>query len=416
MAITGDAAASIGHRSEWYAALDAEIEKLSDRLIAIRRHLHQHPELSGRERETTRQVKEWLEEVGIDVLVAPEQCGLVADVNSPHGDGGRLERFAMRADLDGLRIEDCKQVPYRSQVPGVMHACGHDAHTAMLVGALLAIQALIDQGTISFPVHCRGIFQPAEETSSGARQMIRMGALEGAAAIVALHVDPSRDVGRVGLRRGVLTSNCDEVQITIHGRGGHAARPHEARDPVAAAAQLVNALYTYIPRLTNSQDAVVLTICQVEAGDSPNVIPECVKLKGTLRTLEDSIRLGTMEHITQIARGVAEITQTRIDVGYGVSAPSVVNDRETIDLLRQCTAQVIGEHGVEWIARPSMGSEDFAMYLQQVPGALARLGCRGPRVGGKPLHSPDFDIDERAVPIGSRLLAAAALRWWEMRA
>ncbi len=415
MATTGDSAASTRQRSDWHEALAASIERLADRLIAVRRHFHRHPELSGRERETTRQLKEWLEEAGADVLVAPQGCGLVADLSNQVA-SGRTVRFAMRADLDALRIEDCKQVPYRSCVPGVMHACGHDAHSAMLLGAMLAVRELIDDGVVTFPVHCRAIFQPAEETSAGAREMIQMGALERVATIVALHVDPSREVGRIGLRRGVLTSNCDEVQITIHGRGGHAARPHEARDPVAAAAQLVNALYTYIPRLTNSQDAVVLTICQVEAGDNANVIPESVKLKGTLRTLDEPIRLGTMEHIAQIARGVSEITQTRIEVGYGVSAPSVINDRDAVDLLRQCTVQVVGEEGVEWIARPSMGSEDFAMYLQQVPGALARLGCRGPRSGGRPLHSPDFDIDERALAIGSRLLAEAVLRWWEMRA
>ncbi len=415
MAITGDSPVSTRYDSDWHDALAQTVAKQTERLIAIRRHFHQHPELSGRERQTSLQLKQWLEDIGASVRLAPGECGLVADLSS-EPTVGRVERFGMRADLDALRIEDCKQVDYRSRVPGVMHACGHDAHSAILLGTLLAIRDLIDEGVIAFPVHCRAIFQPAEETSSGAREMIRMGALEDVAQIVALHVDPSRDVGRVGLRRGVLTSNCDEIQIAIHGRGGHAARPHEARDPVAAAAQLINALYSHTPRLTNSQDAVVLTLCQVEAGDNANVIPESVKLRGTLRTLDEQIRLGTMEHIAQIARGVAQITQTRIEVGYGVSAPSVVNDRATVDLFRRCTVETLGEEGVEWIARPSMGSEDFAMYLQQVPGALARLGSRGPRIGGRPLHSPDFDIDERALPIGSQLLAAAVLHWSEVRA
>lgn len=414
MATTDHTATSAHSSGDWHTQLLEVCRRLDERVIAVRREFHRHPEVSFQEHQTSMKLYQWLSDAGLEVQLGPDGCGLIADIASSPAAIGR-GRFAIRADLDALRIDDCKDVEYRSQVPGVMHACGHDAHSAMLLGTMLALRELRDAGCIPFDWNCRAIFQPAEETSSGARQMIQVGALDGVKAIIALHVDPSRDVGRIGLRRGVLTSNCDEVHVTIHGRGGHAARPHEAHDPVAAAAQLVNALYTYIPRLTNSQDAVVLTICQVEAGDNANVIPETVCLKGTLRTLDADIRKGTIKHIAQIARGVAEITQTQIDVGYGISAPSVFNNPEIIELLRDAAAEVCGEASVEWIARPSMGSEDFALYVQQVPGALARLGCRSARVGGRPLHSPDFDIDERALAVGCRLMARTALQWWERR-
>jgi len=316
---------------------------------------------------------------------------------------------ALRADIDALRIHDAKQVEYRSQNTGVMHACGHDAHTAAMFGALTAVKRVSERGEIPWSVSVRGIFQPAEETCAGAKQMIEVGALDDVSSVIALHVDPTRQVGRIGIRDGILTANCDEMHIHITGRGGHAARPHEANDPIAAAAQLVNALYLYIPRVTDSQDAAVVTIGQLAGGDTPNVIPEQVSLHGTIRTLDRVVRRQTMQHICRIASGIGGTTDTKIDVHFGLGCNSVENDPGVVGVLRHAGREVLGSDGLEEIERPSMGSEDFAFYSSAVPAAMFRLGCSSKRCGGAGLHTPDFDVDENALRDGARILARAAI-------
>ena len=198
-------------------------------------------------------------------------------------------------------------------------------------------------------------------------------------------------------------------ELRIHGRGGHAARPHEASDPIAAAAQLVNALYLFIPRVTDSQDAVVVTIGQIDGGDHANVIPERVTLRGTIRTLDRVVRRKTMEHICRIASSVGQTSETKIDVHFGLSCKSVVNDANILEVLRHAAREVLEPEGVEEIERPSMGSEDFAFYLDKVPGAMIRLGCTSNRAGGTGLHTPTFDIDEEALRVGARILARTAV-------
>lgn len=316
-------------------------------------------------------------------------------------------RVAIRADIDALHIHDAKQVDYRSQNEGVMHACGHDAHTATVFGAITALKALQASGELPWDVSFRGIFQPAEETCAGATSMIQAGALEDVSSLIAVHMDPTRRVGHVGFRAGVLTANCDEMEIVISGRGGHAARPHEASDPIAAAAQLVNALYLFIPRVTDSQDAVVVTIGKIDGGDHANVIPERVTLRGTIRTLDQVVRRKTMEHISRIASSVAQTSETKINVQFGLGCKSVVNDAKVVQILRLAARDVLEPAGVEEIPRPSMGSEDFAFYLEQVPGAMIRLGSTSDRVGGSGLHTPTFDIDEESLRIGGSHPGAA---------
>jgi amidohydrolase len=197
------------------------------------------------------------------------------------------------------------------------------------------------------------------------------------------------------------------MQFTISGHGGHAARPHETRDPIAAAAQLINALYLYIPRVTDSQDAVVITIGQIQGGENANVIPETVTLKGTLRSLDRGVRQKTMEHVRRLALGIGEMTQTRIETTFGLGANSVNNDAFLISLLERAGVEILGKDGVQRIQKPSMGSEDFAFYLDHVPGAMLRLGCSSATHGGAPLHTSVFDIDERAIAIGAKVLARA---------
>ena len=391
--------------ANWREEINQAVDQQFDRLVTLRRELHAHPEPSGEETATSLLLYQLLGDEGFRVEMGPEGRGVLADY------GQATQRMALRADIDALRIRDAKTVPYRSQNDGVMHACGHDAHTALVFGAMTALREVIDTQAVPWPINVRGVFQPAEETCTGACEMIEVGALDGVDAILATHMDPLRDVGRIGVRTGVLTANCDEVILEITGRGGHAARPHETSDPIAAAAQLINALYVQIPRQTDSQDAVVVTIGQIVGGESCNVIPESVILRGTVRTLSREVRQRTFEHIRRLAIGIGGTTDTSIQVSEGRSARAVHNDRQLISLLRYATRDVLGDQGLEVIPRASMGSEDFAFYLEHVPGAMIRVGCRSPEVDGGPLHNPNFDVDEEAIRLGAKILAHATVHW-----
>jgi amidohydrolase len=283
----------------------------------------------------------------------------------------------------------------------------------MVYGALSVLGELGRAGALPWDVRVRGILQPAEETCQGAQEMIGVGALDGVSGVLATHVDPSRDVGAVGLRQGVMTANCDEIKITISGQGGHAARPHETSDPIVAAAQVINSIYLFIPRVTDSQDAVVVTFGKILGGDHANVIPEQVVLHGTVRTLDPQVRLRTFDHIRRLTSGVAATSETSIQVEHCVGTYSILNDPELVSLLRRASQDVVGLQGIEEIPRPSMGSEDFAFYLDHAPGAMFRLGCRSDRVGGAPLHSPMFDVDDEALRNGVRIMSRIAVHWFD---
>jgi len=401
--------------AEWLEQIDQAVDERFEQMRAVRRHLHANPEPSGEEYQTSLHLYQLLGDEGFHVRMGPEGRGVVADVAGPDDDFG-AGLFALRADIDALRIQDQKQVDYRSRNERVMHACGHDAHSAMAFGALTTLKTLHEAGKLPWPVRLRGIFQPAEETSTGAREMIEAGSLKGVSAILALHVDPTRRAGAIGVRSGVLTANCDTMQIRIVGRGGHAARPHETRDPIATASQLISALYLHVPRATDSQEAVVATIGQVLAGDNPNVIPEMVELRGTLRTLDHRIRLEAIRHIEQLCEGIARATDTKITVKFELGSESVTNDGGMTELIRRAARPILGDDAVEEIPRPSMGSEDFAFYLKQVPGAMFRLGVADGNRGKSPLHTPTFDIAEEALATGAKVLARTAALWFDPQA
>jgi amidohydrolase len=388
----------------WKQSLDSIIAESADELVALRRHLHAHPEPSGAELETSLLLYQRLDEAGLEVRMGPDGCGVVADNPAPNG----VPRVAIRGDIDALRIHDEKTVSYRSQRDGVMHACGHDAHAAMVAFAAAALRRLEREGQAPWPIRWRAILQPAEETAVGARRMIAAGALEGVRSIYALHVDPSRKAGEIGLRTGAFTANCDAIHIAVRGRGGHGARPHESRDPIAASAQLISTLYQFVPRANDSLDATVLSFGRVAGGENPNVIPEEVQIDGTLRTLDTAVRTQTIDQIHQVSRGVAEITGTQIHVEFQASIPSVHNDVESARLLSEA-AKDVGGVIVRHIPRPSMGSEDFACYLQHCPGAMFRLGVASKAADITPLHTPTFDIDESALALGAKILARTAV-------
>ncbi len=315
------------------------------------------------------------------------------------------------ADIDALRIQDQKQKPYRSTVPEVMHACGHDAHTATVFGALAALDRLECDQALPWAVTWRGIFQPAEETSDGARSMITAGALEGVNAILSMHVDPTRRFGTIGVRAGVLTASCDTMHVTVRGRGGHAARPHESNDPIAAAAELISTLYQYVPRATDSQDAVVVSFGQIHGGQNSNVIPEEVVLDGTVRTLDCGVREKTIQHIRTLVEGIERVTGTKVKVAFEHGNPSVYNDEELTKLVNNVAIDLLGAENVVWMSCPSMGSEDFADYLEHVPGTMFRLGAAGEDPIWPGLHTPTFDVDERCLAVGAKILARSAVEW-----
>lgn len=391
----------------WQTRIDAAVDAFAPQMIALRRHLHAHPEPSGEELQTSLHLYQLFDELRLPVQMGPEGCGVVVESR----DASAGPRIGLRADIDALRIDDQKQTPYRSTVPEVMHACGHDAHTATVYGALSVLEQLDLECALPWPVRWKGVFQPAEETGTGARAMVAAKALDGVDAMLSIHVDPTRRAGTIGIRPGVFTANCDSLRITVQGRGGHAARPHESTDPIAAAAQLISTLYQFVPRATDSQDAVVVSFGQVHGGQNANVIPEQVVLEGTVRTLDRTVREHTIAHIRTLAEGIEQVTGTDLDVCFARGTPSVYNNEELTALVTTIAADLLGPENVTKLRRPSMGSEDFAVYLEQVPGVMFRLGAAGDNGTWTGLHTPMFDVDERCLAIGAKILARSVVEW-----
>ena len=393
--------------ADWQTKIDAAVDESMERMVALRRHFHAHPEPSGEELQTSLHLYRLFDELGLNVRMGPEGCGVLIESRNPNAG----KRIALRADIDALRIEDQKQTPYRSTVPCVMHACGHDAHTATMYGALLALDRLECDHTLPWPVTWRGIFQPAEESGDGAKAMMAAGALEGVSAIIAAHVDPTRPAGTIGIKSGPLTASCDDMRITVRGRGGHAARPHESNDPIAAAAEFVSTLYQFVPRATDSQDAVVVSFGQIHGGQNNNVIPEEVVLDGTVRTLNRKIREKTVEHIRTLADGIAKVTGAKLEVSFRHGSPSVQNDEKITALVSRVATDLLGEENVQSMTRPSMGAEDFAYYLERIPGMMFRLGATNGNGTWPGLHTPTFDVDEKCLAVGAKVFARTVVEW-----
>jgi amidohydrolase len=387
---------------DWRHSLDRHIESRAGRIRDVRRHLHAHPEPSREEYGTTRFLADRLEEAGVPVETVPCGRGLLA---------GTLDAarplVAFRADMDALPIADAKEAPYRSTREGVMHACGHDAHAAMALGAAEALWAVRD--ALPAPVRWRAVFQPSEEVGEGAREMVAAGAMEGVKAIAALHVDTDRAVGRVGWRARELTAFCQELEVVVRGVGGHAARPHLSRDPLLAAAQFVTSVCQLIPRGVDSRDPTVVTFGMIRAGSGCNVIPAEAYLCGTIRTLSRHSSQRVAERLQQIARGIGQATETRFELMLGNRTDGVFNDPAVTAACARAAGEVVGAEGLDEIHLPSMGGEDFSGYLEEAPGCLLRLGVAGGDGPPPHLHSPAFDLDERALALGAKILARSAV-------
>ncbi|MCC9642036.1 amidohydrolase [Rhodopirellula sp. JC740] len=369
----------------------------------VRRYLHRYPELSGYEYRTTEFLGEIIRDLGLEPTIAEDSRGLFVDIG-PEKDLGRT---AIRADVDALPIQTSVQHEYASGTDQVMHACGHDAHAAMAYGAAVILNEMANEGV---PVNARIIFQPEEETSRGGLHMIRSGALQGVHSAIALHVDPTRPVGTIGVREGAFTAGCDVFQVEMSGQGGHGARPHLTGDLVGAAAQWVMDVYRRVPRSTDARDAVVLNVGSIHSGNAANVVPATATMHGSLRTLSNESAQQAKDMMAEISRSIATMHHCRIDLDFGQHTPPVINDPQISRCLRNAGQELLGESNVRDIAQPSMGAEDFSFIAQQVPAAMFRLGVAGIDLGSEPLHTPKFDIDESSLPIGASVLALAAIR------
>jgi amidohydrolase len=384
-----------GQLDRWLATRGAE-------LVAIRRHLHSHPEPSYHEFQTAALVARELAVAGLSPRLLPKGNGVICDI----GEGDRV--IAFRADLDALPLPDLKDVPYRSTVDGVAHACGHDVHTTVMLGLALALAQLNEQGEL--PGRVRLIFQPAEEAvPSGAPGVIAAGALKDVVAIFALHCYPQLPAGLVGVRSGPFTAAADTIDVRLTGPGGHTARPHLTADLVHAIGRVIVDVPALLERRTDPRAGVSMVWGAVHAGKAFNAIPGEGEMRGTVRILNREAWRTVPDLVTKLIQDVVAPTGAHVEVGYHRGVPPVVNDRMATAVIAGAAGAALGpERVVE--AELSMGGEDFAFYLDHVPGAMIRLGTAAPGSDVKhDLHQGDFDVDESSIGYGVRVMLHTAL-------
>ena len=379
-----------------------QAQALAKQLVAWRREIHAHPELSFREHGTARLVTETLESFGIEVQSGVAKTGVVGYL----GEGSPI--IGIRADMDALPIHEANDVPYKSQNPGVMHACGHDAHTAMLLGVAKILSEMPNRP----PGQIRFLFQPSEEAhdeenKSGGERMVEEGALSDLDAVIALHVASDMPANTIMLESGYVTANEDSFEIVLRGTGGHGAFPHQTVDPVFILAQVLNAINGIRARRIDPTRAAALSIGSIHAGVASNVIPSEVKISGTMRSFDDEVRQQLKDELAsvlQIANALGGSFELKIIPGY----PSTYNDPNVVNTMRSRIEGMLGKD-VLLPGTPMMGAEDFSYMTRSAPGAMFMLGAA---VGDKsrPHHTPVFDIDEACLPTGTAILADSVLR------
>ncbi|MGP7817208.1 amidohydrolase [Niallia sp. 01092] len=356
--------------------------ELEQKLIDVRRNLHQEPELSNEEVKTTLKIRKWLEEADIDILDLPLKTGVIGEIS------GNVAgpTIAIRADIDALPIHEQADIPFPSTVPGVMHACGHDFHTAVILGAAYLLKKRQEnlKGTV------RVLFQPAEETGHGAKAILASKGLENVEAIFGLHNDPLSELGVLGTKEGVLTAGVDRFEIEVKGKGSHAAKPEEGIDPIIIAAEIISRLQTIVSREAKSSESVVISVTQIHGGNTWNVIPESVYLEGTVRTFKEEIRKTIPAKIERVLNGVAASYGGEARLIWHPGPPSVQNDKEWTLFAKRIAVQN-GYKVVE--VEPTAGGEDFAFYQQKIRGAFVNIGVAG-EYG---LHHPKYYLNEEAI-------------------
>ena len=391
------------------SGLRGDIDEIMPGVIADRRHFHEHPELGFQEFETAKVVAERLRSLGVEEIKTGIAVTGVTGLIRGSKPGPKSDTVVLlRADMDALPIDEQNDVDYRSQVPHTMHACGHDAHTAMLLGVAGLLMKKRDQflGTVKV------LFQPAEEGGGGARVMIDEGVLESPKVDYAfgMHIDQGSPVGQISLRPGPSMASADRFTIVIQGKGGHGASPHETVDPISIGAQIIVALQTIVSREVDPIDPAVVTVGALIAGDASNVIPDTAELRGTLRSFNPAVREQIGRRTGEIAAGIANAMRGSVEYRYLPGYPSTVNDLEQAELVRQVAVEVVGEENV--VLQPmQMGAEDFSYFLEKVPGAFWFVGSRNPERGlvwGH--HHPRFDLDEEAMTYGMDVMLNTVLR------
>ncbi|MNZ76254.1 putative hydrolase YxeP [compost metagenome] len=369
-------------------------ETFEQKLVTIRRHLHENPELSNEEYDTSAYIRQWLVNEGIRIKDYPLRTGVIAEVGSLH-DGPII---AIRADIDALPIQEETGLPYSSRIPGRMHACGHDFHTATILGAAILLKEKEQEllGTVRF------LFQPAEEKAKGALQVIESGALEGVQAIFGLHNKPDMPVGTIGIKDGPIMAAADGFFVEVEGCGSHAAVPEASVDPIVISAHIVTALQSIVSRNVGALENAVVSITRLNSGTAWNVIPEIAVFDGTLRTFDEGVRIKVRRRFDKIVAGVADAFDSKASVRWIEGPPAVINDAAWAEQARN-TANSIDLTVVDPL--PSLAGEDFAFYLKKIPGAFVFLGTSGPQEW----HHPAFDVDERALPVGASFFSTLAI-------
>jgi amidohydrolase len=373
-----------------------------DELVAFRRDLHTHPEIARAEVRTTRVLADRLARAGLAPVLMPG-TGLYCDIGSMPG-----PLVALRGDIDALPLVETSGLPYAAEAPGACHACGHDVHTTVVLGAGLVLADLANAGRL--PGRVRLIFQPAEETvPGGALDVLAAGGLDGVERVYAVHCDPRTDVGRIGSRVGAVTAAADHVAVELSGRGGHTSRPHLTEDVVFALGQVIVGVPAVLSRRFDPRAGAVLVWGTVGAGSAVNAIPAHGELAGTFRCLDNDAWAKAAHLITETIREIVGPYGVQADVTYQRGVPPTVNDPDAVEVIEAAAREELGPQTVE-LTPQSLGGEDFAWILEKVPGAMVRLGTRTPGGRSYDLHRPDLVVDERAITVGARLLAATALR------
>jgi amidohydrolase len=368
------------------------IEAMSGEIAEWRRDFHRNPELLFDVHRTAHVVAEKLKSFGCDeVVTGIGQTGVVAVIRGKRQGSGKV--VGLRADMDALPIEEQTNLPYRSTVPGKMHACGHDGHTAMLLGAARYLTETRDfDGTAIL------IFQPAEEGGGGGREMVKDGMMErfGVQEVYGLHNMPGLPIGSFAVRPGPMMAAADRFLITLEGRGGHAAKPNETIDPVVASAQIISALQTIASRNCDPLDSVVVSVTVVKAGEAYNVIPQTAELKGTVRTLSKDMRILAEKRLREIVTGVAGAMGCTAVIDYELGYPVTFNNAEKTSFVAKVAGSLVGSSNVDLAVPPTMGSEDFSFMLEERPGSYIFMG-NGDSAG---LHHPAYDFNDKAIPVG----------------
>jgi amidohydrolase len=382
-----------------------EITKsLAPRLIEIRRHIHAHPELSGQEYQTAAYVAGVLSSCGLRVQEAVGKTGVVGDLN---GEKNQEKILAIRTDMDALPIQEKTDLDFASRKPGIMHACGHDVHTTLGLGVAMVLSRL----SKPLPQTIRFIFQPAEEIAQGASWMVQDGVMRDVQAIFGVHVFPSISAEFVGIRYGALTAAADDLEIFIQGESGHGARPHEAKDAIWIASQVITTLQQAISRTQNPLRPIVLSIGQINGGRAPNVIADQVRMAGTVRSLHPETHANLPDWIEGIVKSVCHTYGAGYEMNYRRGVPSVQNDPALTQILEEASREAWGSERVLILTEPSLGAEDFSLYLEHAPGSMFRLGVGFGDRNNPPLHHPEFEVNEAAIMTGVVTLAYAAYKY-----